>query len=154
MPTLTSEEAFQLSLLRGGGTVNGVGKCTTEKKILVVEDTEYLRFLMAEVLDSVGPSVEALSTADDSYSFLQEHAHTVAVLVADIRTPGRLDGVDLAKLVASKWPHIKIVLTSGYSANSLSNFDAFDQFLAKPWSIDQLRGVVLKVLEDADPSST
>ncbi|WP_434137013.1 response regulator (plasmid) [Pseudomonas luteola] len=133
--------------------MNGVGKCTTEKKILIVEDTDYLRFLMAEVLDSVGPRIEALPTADDGYSFLQEHAHTVAVLVTDIRTPGRLDGVDLAKLVASKWPHIRIVLTSGYSMNSLSNLNAIDQFLAKPWSIDQLRGAVLKVLEDADPSS-
>ena len=134
--------------------MNGVGNCTTEKKILIVEDTDYLRFLMAEVLDSVGPSVEALSTADDGYSFLQQHGHNVAVLVADIRTPGRLDGIGLAKLVASKWPHIKVVLTSGYNTNSFSNLDAFDQFLAKPWSIDQLRGAVLKVLEDADPSST
>ena len=134
--------------------MNGVGNCTTEKKILIVEDTDYLRFLMAEVLDSVGSRVEALSTADEGYSFLLEYGHTVAVLVTDIRTPGRLDGIDLAKLVASKWPHIKVVLTSGYNVNSLSNLDAFDQFLAKPWSIDQLRGTVLKVLEDADPSST
>lgn len=134
--------------------MNGVGKCTTGKKILIVEDTDYLRFLMAEVLDSVGPSVEALPTADDGYSFLKEQGHTVAVLVTDIRTPGRLDGIDLAKLVASKWPHIKVVLTSGYNIDSLSNLETFDQFLAKPWSIDQLRGAVLKVLEDADPSST
>ncbi|AYN96689.1 response regulator [Pseudomonas sp. LTJR-52] len=134
--------------------MNGVGKCTTGKKILIVEDTDYLRFLMAEVLDSVGPRVEALPTADDGYSFLQEHGQSVAVLVTDVRTPGRLDGVDLAKLVASKWPHIKVVLTSGYNTSSLSSFDAFDQFLAKPWSIDQLRGAVLKVLGDADQSYT
>ena len=134
--------------------MNGVGKCTTEKKILIVEDTDYLRFLMAEVLDSVGSRIEALPTADDGYSYLQEHGQNVAVLVTDIRTPGRLDGVDLAKLVASKWPHIRVVLTSGYNTNSLSNLDTFDQFLAKPWSIDQLRGAVLKVLKNADPSST
>ncbi|GGM32469.1 response regulator [Pseudomonas asuensis] len=134
--------------------MNGVGKCTTEKKILIVEDTDYLRFLMTEVLDSIGPRVEALPTADDGYSYLQEHGQNVAVLVTDIRTPERLDGVDLAKLVANKWPHIKVLLTSGYNTNLLSNLDTFDQFLAKPWSRDQLRGTVLKVLEEADPSST
>jgi DNA-binding NtrC family response regulator len=134
--------------------MNGVGKCTTEKKILIVEDKDYLRFLMAEVLGPLGPRIEALPTADDGYSFLEEHGHNVAVLITDVRTPGRLDGVDLAKLVANTWPHIKIVLTSGHDTESLSNFEAFDQFLAKPWSIDQLRGAVLRVLDEADPSST
>ncbi|GGM30251.1 hypothetical protein GCM10009425_46040 [Pseudomonas asuensis] len=134
--------------------MNGVGKCTIEKKILIIEDKDYLRFLMAEVLDPIGSGIEALPTADDGYSFLQEHGHNVAVLITDVRTPGRLDGLDLAKLVASTWPHIKIVLTSGHDTNSLASLNGFDQFLAKPWSIDQLRGVVLKVLDEADPSST
>ncbi|MFC6478468.1 response regulator [Pseudomonas asuensis] len=101
-----------------------------KKKILIIEDKDYLRFLMAEVLDPIGSGIEALPTADDGYSFLQEHGHNVAVLITDVRTPGRLDGLDLAKLVASTWPHIKIVLTSGHDTNSLASLNGFDQFLA------------------------
>jgi CheY-like chemotaxis protein len=104
--------------------MSGVGQITTGKKILIVEDTDYLRLLMREVLDSLGPEVEALSTADEAYSFLLDNADEVAVLVADVRMPGRLDGLDLANLVAQKWPHIDVVLTSGYDIGSLSNLRA------------------------------
>jgi DNA-binding NtrC family response regulator len=109
---------------------------------------------MMEVLDSLGPEVEALCTADEGYSFLQKHAHEVAVLVTDVRMLGQLDGLDLTNLVAQKWPHIDVVLTSGYDIGSLSDLGAVNQFLAKPWSIDQLSSVVSALLSKTGSQSS
>jgi DNA-binding NtrC family response regulator len=123
--------------------MHGVGQRTPVKKLLIVEDSDYLRLLMAEMLGSIGLQIESFPTADDGYSFLENHYQQVAILVTDIRLPGRLDGVDLAKRVTSQWPHIGVVLTSGY----VCNVNLPGQFLEKPWSIDQLQGAVLMALE-------
>ena len=51
--------------------------------------------------------------------------------------PGRLDGLQLAKLVSERWPELPILVTSG---NRLPGdiLPPKAGFLAKPWSLDAL----------------
>ena len=58
------------------------------------------------------------------------------LLLSDIRMPGDLTGIDLARLVRREWPSIDVVLTSGYADAD----DALDEFpfIPKPYRASDL----------------
>jgi DNA-binding NtrC family response regulator len=121
-------------------------KALSGKTILVVEDEAFLRRLIIEVLNELDVQIVALPSADAGYDLLEKKAGEIALLVTDIRMPGRLDGVDLANIVCKKWPHINVVLTSGYDGERLVKLNQPAPFLHKPWTIDALQDAVVKAL--------
>ena len=56
-----------------------------------------------------------------------------AALITDIRMPGNCSGLDLAQRVASRWPWISILVTSGYYSERPPGLPQQAQFLSKPW---------------------
>lgn len=121
-------------------------KVFSDKTILVVEDETFLRRLIVEVLKELDVQIVALSSADAGYELLEKKAKEVTLLITDIRVPGQLDGVDLANIVYKKWPHINVVLTSGYDGDCLVKLDHPAPFLHKPWTVDALQEAVIKAL--------
>lgn len=115
-------------------------------KIMVVEDDPTLRALILEIIQDLNVDTISVSTADAAFAYLQQHGADIHVIVSDIRTPGRLDGADLANQVVTYWPHVQTVLTSGYSADALSKLIQPTMFLPKPWTGDLLLEVVEKML--------
>jgi CheY-like chemotaxis protein len=57
----------------------------------------------------------------------------VAMIFADIRLPGVMDGVDLAREVKLRWPHLTVVLTSGNPGGRLDELPPGVQYMPKPW---------------------
>ncbi|WP_246499110.1 hypothetical protein [Microvirga soli] len=65
------------------------------------------------------------------------------MIFADIRLPGSMDGVKLARAACTLWPTIRIVLTSGAASDRTDALPDSVTFIPKPW-----RG--LGVLVEAD----
>jgi CheY-like chemotaxis protein len=87
-------------------------KASPPSVVLVVEDELMLRMRAVDIVEDAGfVPLEALN-ADEAIQIL-ESRDDIAVLFTDIQMPGSMDGLRLAHLVHSRWPHIKIILVSG-----------------------------------------
>lgn len=110
---------------------------------LVVEDDPDVRGLAAALLEETELDVVEIDSAEAALGYLQEHGSDVAMIFADIRLAGPMDGVQLAKAACTLWPTIRIVLTSGAAGDRLEVLPDSVTFMPKPW-----RG--LDVLVEAD----
>lgn len=85
-------------------------------RILLVEDDDILRFLIADALSNIDVDVIECSTADAGLIALEtcSNNESVALVMTDIRMPGVLDGFELAQIVWQRWPDLPVILTSGH----------------------------------------
>lgn len=109
--------------------------------VLIVEDDELLRALMVEVVTDADLRVEAVSTADAGLLAFEACPH-IGLLLTDVRTPGVLNGWDLAKTVCDRNPDVPVIITSGYCFEASSDLPRSASFISKPWSLDQLCDLV------------
>lgn len=102
----TSVEVSEPSLLS-----NVIGNGT----VLIVDDEPELVSLAKNVLSSHGYQILTANNANQARTLLKNNP-TIDLLFSDIVMPGGETGFDLASFVESEYPHIKILLTSGYNS--------------------------------------
>ncbi len=116
---------------------------------LVVEDEGLARLLAVDVLDEAG--FEVLDAADAEAALLQMAMRPdVRLMFTDIQMPGTLDGMELARRVHERWPHVLLLITSGACAPARSEIADHGRFLAKPYSATQLLHEILRLGQEAD----
>jgi two-component system, response regulator PdtaR len=104
--------------------------------VLLVEDEVLIRLMLAEELRSHGVQVLEASNAEEALTVL-ESSLPVHVLFTDIRMPGAMDGVALARFAHARFPQIKrIIGSSGRPEESIA--ECADAFLAKPYDLHEL----------------
>ncbi len=118
-------------------------KCT----ILVVEDELLVRFVSSDALSEAGYEVIEAKDADEALRLMEE-AGTVHLVFTDIRMPGSMNGVELARMVHERWPHVRLLLTSGDTWPPKDHIPDDGRFIAKPYRIETLRKEVRDLLND------
>jgi DNA-binding NtrC family response regulator len=98
---------------------------------LIVEDDSDLRELGAALLEETDLRVIECEDAEQAMGILAREGENVALVFADVRLPGLLDGVDLAKRIKALWPHISVVVTSGYGPDRALPQNV--TYMPKPW---------------------
>ena len=111
-------------------------------QIIVVEDDPFILMTAAHALRSTGFQVLEADTADRGLDLLERNVGDIAALFSDIETPGTLDGLDLAKTVAERWPLISVVLTSGRVSPAVSALPPSVSFLGKPYDLDAVAQLI------------
>lgn len=109
--------------------------------VLVVDDEALLRLATKSVLEDAGMTVVEASSSADAIAILDELSN-IDVLVTNIRMPGEMDGLTLAKIAKDRWPSVKVMVTSGDRANSQSDLPAGVRFFAKPYESRQLMATI------------
>jgi CheY-like chemotaxis protein len=84
-------------------------------RILVVEDDKLIRLILTTVLSEEGFDVLSAECADDAVSLLID-PDDVGLIVTDVRMPGKLDGIEFAKLAREREAKMPIIFVSGYAA--------------------------------------
>lgn len=117
-------------------------------EILLVEDEPLIRMCSADLLEDAGYSVLEAENAEQAISLLQDNPE-IKVLFTDVRMPGDLDGLDLARLVHEKWPNVKFLVVSGH--HQIENGDLPDdgRFLQKPYRPQAVMRNIGEMLSDA-----
>ena len=100
---------------------------------LVVEDEPRVREVMAALLDESDLDVVEADSAEAAVAVLQRCGGEVALVLADVRLAGAMDGVDLARVIAKLWPRARIVVTSGDPGDRLKRLPDTATYLPKPW---------------------
>lgn len=109
--------------------------------VLVVEDDPTLRWLMAEAVEHLGYGVTECASADEALGVL-ERAKSFALLITDVRMPGSIDGLGLAKIVWLTRPDLPVLIISGHTELPPGFLPANSRFLKKPCTIDGLSSTI------------
>lgn len=115
------------------------------KAILVVEDETLIRLWAADVLEENGFSVLEAKDADAALRILEARPD-VKLLFTDVQMPGSLNGMELAREVHARWPHILLVITSGRERPTRAEIPDDGRFVSKPYSREDLLGQVNDLL--------
>jgi DNA-binding NtrC family response regulator len=117
--------------------------------ILIVEDEVTVRNLVTRFLTLSGYQVLAAEEPRAALTIWSENKDKVALLLTDVILPGALSGRALALRLQAERPALKVLYTSGYSADSLNADGTLDDnihFLQKPYCPEQLLDAVRAML--------
>ena len=109
--------------------------------VLVVEDEPLVRMVASETLTEAGYLILEAATGDEALRIITAGPPLSAV-VTDIEMPGALDGLDLAKLIETRWPEIAVVIVSARRLPPPHELPLKAVFLPKPYSPERLVAAV------------
>ncbi len=118
--------------------------------ILVVEDEEMLREYVGDALGALGYRVLTATNGRDALEVWADHRDEIDLLLTDVVMPESISGRQLAHTLILDKPDLKVIFTSGYSAELLgADFEGDNEhgFLAKPYLPDRLASTVAEYLQ-------
>ncbi|HEX4932836.1 MAG TPA: response regulator, partial [Gemmatimonadaceae bacterium] len=119
--------------------------------ILVVEDDGAVRMLAERMLRSLGYAVLSAANGETALALARDHDGPIDLVLTDVIMPG-MNGRQLADALTALRPNIRVLHTSGYTADHIARHGVLDEgveFLPKPYSIDELGQRVRRVLDRA-----
>lgn len=78
----------------------------------MVDDLHRFREQVSRALEAEGFEVRRFETADGAAAAISEPTCEVDLVVTDVQMPGRMDGVDLATMLAATRPSLPVVVMS------------------------------------------
>jgi CheY-like chemotaxis protein len=113
---------------------------------LVVDDEPLIRMDIADIISDAGYYVVEAATADEALAFLEKYS-SLQLLFKDVQTGGDLDGFELARKIAERWPNIEVIVASGARAPKEGKLPGNESFIRKPFSAETL----LETLQEHSP---
>jgi CheY-like chemotaxis protein len=80
--------------------------------VLVVDDDVFTRMGASDMFLDAGYKVLDAGSSDEALRFF-ETGSDIRLLFTDVSMPGAMNGADLARQVAARWPGVGIILASG-----------------------------------------
>jgi CheY-like chemotaxis protein len=105
-------------------------------KILVVDDDQEVREIVAEALVDFGYGVVQAGSGEEALPILHRN-QDIGVLITDVRMPG-MSGLELAETARRDDAELKIIVISGYFLPQRVG----QRFLAKPFHMQELASAV------------
>jgi CheY-like chemotaxis protein len=100
---------------------------------LIVEDDTEIRLLTTKVLEESELEIIECESAEAALAIMLLRGQDVAMIFADIRLSGVMDGIDLAREAKMRWPHLTVILTSGNAGERLEQLPPGVDYMPKPW---------------------
>jgi CheY-like chemotaxis protein len=120
------------------------------ESILVVEDDQQVRQLVRNTLRFFGYDILEAATGAEALRVWDLHGTRVHLLFTDMVMPGGLSGLELAEQLRKSRPGLKVIVSSGYSAELLERTGQVPEgihFLPKPYDPETLVRVVRDCLD-------
>ena len=144
--------------MKGNRIAHGVEPAGTQarcqrnppKRILVVDDDEFIRQVNADMLSRFGYETETAEDGAAAWEALQDNGYDL--LITDNSMP-KVSGVELVKKLRSAHMTVPVVLASGTVPMEAMNRNSSLQLaamLVKPFTTDELLATVKKVLGMTD----
>jgi len=127
--------------------------------VLVVEDEPALLKLVSTILQNYGYTIFQASNGVEALKIWKRRRDEIDLLVTDMVMPEGVSGLELAEGLRSDRPELKVLYTSGYSADVTGDDLELNEgvnFIAKPYHPSALARAIRRCLGgEADcPSST
>jgi PAS domain S-box-containing protein len=148
---------FRIYLPFAGNGQNAVEKPATQvavrggsETILVVEDELPVCELVSRLLNKYGYKVLPAGNAVEALELWQNHKDQIALLLTDLVMPNHMNGRELAEKLWAERPGLKVIFTSGYSADIVGKDFKLEpelNFLQKPYRPQILATTVRRCLD-------
>lgn len=107
-------------------------------QVLHLEDDIRLREILQVALRAAEPNLvlKQYINSNDAVAYIEQHAHEIDLFILDIRVPGPVDGLEVARKVRALKCEAPIILTSAFqppSQNVLVELNC--EWYPKPWHI-------------------
>ena len=111
----------------------------TKQTILLVDDDDAVRALLARVLRSKGYDVLEAASGEEAHGIAEAHPGPLHLLVCDVLMQG-LSGPDLAERLADVRPELRFLIISGdpTMASVIEEARIRADFLGKPFTTQML----------------
>ena len=140
--------------LTDGTVVEGVQNVRLRgTTVLVVDDEESLRSLMADALETEGATVLQAVDGEDGMEQFNDHCEEIDAIVLDLTMP-KLSGEEVFRQIKATRPDVPIILCSGYTQEDVARQFAgveLDGFIEKPFTPSQLIGMLRAALSENGP---
>ena len=103
------------------------------RAVLIVEDDAELRSLTAALFEDEQVDTIECESAEAALATLLIGGPEVAMILAEVRLRGVIDGIDLAREVKLRWPLLPVILTSGLPRDRVGVLPLGVGYMAKPW---------------------
>jgi DNA-binding NtrC family response regulator len=103
------------------------------RAVLIVEDDAELRSLTAALLEDGELDTIECESAEAALAIMLIRGRDVAMIFADVRLRGVMDGIDLAREVKMRWPSLSVILTSGHPRKLFGELPPGVAYMPKPW---------------------
>jgi CheY-like chemotaxis protein len=118
--------------------------------ILIVEDEPVLREMARDILENCGYKIVEAASGREALEVWNRRASEIDLLLTDMVMPEGVSGVELAEQLLGNRPGLKIVFTSGYTANEVNSevlAKTQARFLQKPYAHTDLARAVRSCLD-------
>jgi len=116
------------------------------KRILVVDDQESMRDMLADLLDMMG--YEPCTVESGTKALEQLIASEVDLVITDLNMP-EMDGLELMKRIKARIPSMPVIVITGYGTFNTERqvlSDGADGYIPKPCTINRVQETVSTAL--------
>ncbi len=117
--------------------------------ILLVEDDDYVRTLANEILEESGYNILEARSGNEAIHICKDYEGSIELLLTDVVMP-QMSGSELAEIIMSLQPEIKVLYMSGYTDEAIVHHGILDSgitLLEKPFTAHTLTDKVREVLD-------
>ncbi len=143
LPVLDSYQDDRKSVESGGYVTSGY-------RVLVMDDEDSVREVLGDVLTSYGYIVDFAKNGEEALSLYRDSAYDAVIL--DLTIPGGMGGKETIKELLAMDPHVKAIVSSGYSSDPImSEFKqyGFKDIIAKPYRMEDLEEILKRVIAES-----
>ena len=119
----------------------------TKQSILIVEDEPPMSELLSSFFTDRGYEVDVADSGEEALQYLE--ARNYGLVITDIKLPG-MSGLELLARINIDWPEVAVVMMTAFGSIS-SAVESMklgaDDYIAKPFQLDELALTVEKTLE-------
>ena len=118
--------------------------------LLIVDDEQGIRQLLTLVFERAGHNVRVAAGGQSALELLR--AHDFDLLISDVKMPD-MNGIELLRAARELEPDLAVVMMTAFATVDTAR-EAFklgaDDFIQKPFDIEELKLIVAKALEKLD----
>ncbi|MBI5869061.1 MAG: response regulator [candidate division Zixibacteria bacterium] len=121
--------------------------------ILIVDDDVRIRELLTESLNAIG--YQTIAASDGHEALATVRTQPIDCVVSDIKMP-ELDGLNLLHHIKAEHPAMPVIMITGFAFHQhreQATHEGADGFLVKPFRLEKIEEVLLRVLSRARAAS-
>lgn len=124
-----------------------MAEASSAAHVLLVEDEESVRTVVARLLKRLGYRVSTAADAEETFQLLDD-GNEFDLVLTDIIMPG-LSGTSMAEILRERHPDLPFLFMSGYTSreSGVNPQHPPEPYLAKPFTIQELAEKVREVLK-------
>ena len=115
-------------------------------RLLVVEDNADVGIFATNALAELGHATVFAHNGEEALAMLATDNTPFDAVFSDVVMPG-MSGVELAQQIRQHYPHLPVLLTSGYSSVLVQEGTHGFELLHKPYSLDELSLAIQRVMK-------